>query len=89
MFHSGQINKTIYKLHEKVLRLDDYDFTLETLFEKDSTFPSFFQYVHCLLVEIFMVVYGMTENEILPNMCIKNTTNYNVSSQADLKGLIQ
>ena len=44
------------------------------------------QNIHWLLLEIFEVFIGVTENEIVKNTRIyKNTINYNLSSQADLR----
>lgn len=72
MFHSRYTIK-INKLHERALGsvYDDYNSTLETLTEKDNAFSIPHQNIHCLLVVIYKVVHGWTENEILKNMLKK------------------
>ena len=60
-------DKQIKKLNERALRLlhNDYNSTIKTLLAEDNTFSNHHQNIHCLLVETFKVVHGVTKNEIL------------------------
>ena len=87
MFHSRRMNNKINKLHERSLRIvyDDYSSPFEALLEKDRSFSIHHQNIQCLLTEIFKMINGLSENTVLENIFTRNSTNYNLRSQADLQ----
>ncbi len=55
MFHSGQLNNKINKIHERALRIayKDYESNFETLLERDKSVTIHAKNLQTLAIEIF------------------------------------
>ena len=71
MFHSRQGNRTMSKLHERVLSLvyHDYNSSFQTLLEKIvATFSFNHQIILCLQVEDLQIFHRWPDHEILKHI---------------------
>ena len=85
VFHGGQINDKINKLHEKAPRIvyNDTITSFEELLVKDRTFTIRHQNIHSLAIEMYKAVNSLLGGK-LSEFFVRNNHNYNLRSRSEL-----
>ena len=84
MFHGREVNQTINRLHERILRIvyNDYGSTFEHLLVKDGYCTVHHSNLQFLSIELYKAVNGLTTN-IFSDLFLRNNRLVNLRSHND------